>query len=577
MLVSDLSTLPGLRLVERDQLDALLAEVKLDETGFLDPATAQTLGKGVGARFVVTGSFTVLEPTFALDARIVEVQTGEIVKAAAAHGTVAEFVSVEKDLVEALVAGLDLTLSSADRRKLLMKAPTERFPAFAAYGEGLARKSEGKLDEAKSAFDRALAEDPQFTEAQAALGELEDFVKSREATQGAAEQTARDKAFTTVLAEVPDERTRAAAPPYDWDGLVAFALRLDVLEARQQDCDRYAEMRHYLERVHWNVAEPPPTGGIAFGTAVEALAHTKGLDAGDADPLLPKHLQVPLARLSAGLFHSTDTFVFNPTTEPAHGLLTSLVACYAPAEALGEIDALVTAARAAGVADTLGKRPLPLPLDDRLQVWWLRTRARTLGADAELTKRAEALITRNAKDPVRARVVKQVVDGVIADAHAAEEHRVRRRGAEPDVIVRRMRLLAEGKVAETPACKPGLNARIGANAWVGLYDRNAGNPVAYERSLDDALVQWAPAADFGCLQGTSPRFATSADAWDWFDAARRRALTGAPAQCDVTWAQYEQVLAATREQRLDPNIGDVWLYPVDQAWMGLVYGGCAHE
>ena len=65
-----------------------------------------------------------------LDARIVEVQSGEIVKAQDASGSVDDFVSVEKDLVEKLVANLDLSLSSAERRKLLASVPTEKFSAF---------------------------------------------------------------------------------------------------------------------------------------------------------------------------------------------------------------------------------------------------------------------------------------------------------------------------------------------------------------------------------------------------------------------------------------------------------------
>ena len=56
MLVSDLSRTEALQLVERSQLDAVLAEMELASTGFLDPDTAQRLGSGLGAELLVAGS-----------------------------------------------------------------------------------------------------------------------------------------------------------------------------------------------------------------------------------------------------------------------------------------------------------------------------------------------------------------------------------------------------------------------------------------------------------------------------------------------------------------------------------------
>lgn len=585
MVVSDLSALPGLRLVERDQLDALLAEMKLQETGFLDPKTAQKLGKGVGARFVVAGSFTVLDPAFALDARIVEVQTGEIVKAAAANGTVADFVAVEKELVEALVAGLDLTLSSSDRRKMLMQAPTERFTAFTAYGEGLARKSEGKLDEAKTAFARALSEDPQFADAQAALGDLETLVKRREAERSGAKRSAREEAFAAVLATVPDVRTLPATYAYDQASLAQFAIRLGVLEEQGRDCDRYAEMRAYLDRVAWKVAEPPrkETDVGVLGWAIGEAAKARGLDQPNIDPKQPEYLKNTLPTRVADLFRSTSAFMLNGSIHKrSHGMIGSLLACKAPREALQEIDSLIAGARKAGVAsavtDTGG---LPLALEDVLQVWWLRTRAGSLGADAELTKRTEALLAKYDADAKKATVVQQLVDGVLTLARDWEEHKVRRRGLPDDEIVRRMRLLGEGKVADTAICKMAVNARAAATTWVADYDRRRALPdqaYAINRNLDDALLQWGPAADFGCLEGVPPRFATPAAAWAWFDAARTREAKGKGSdQCPQAWVGYESQLEQTRSQRQDGYAGPVWLYTTGQRWLGLVYHRCATE
>ncbi len=78
MLTIDLSVAPGLTLVERAQLDALTTELSLAESSFLDLATAQKLGKGFGAAFVVVGGYSVVGETFLLDAGLLKVETGDV-------------------------------------------------------------------------------------------------------------------------------------------------------------------------------------------------------------------------------------------------------------------------------------------------------------------------------------------------------------------------------------------------------------------------------------------------------------------------------------------------------------------
>src|SRR5688572_356529 len=137
MITTDFSAVEEIQLVERDRLDELLKEINLTKSGYLEEKTAQKLGKGLGAGYLVTGSYSVVAASFLMDARIVAVESGKIVKAANAKGTVEDFVAVEKALVEDLLNGLSVKLSSAERRKLIVQAPTESFPAFKAYGEGL--------------------------------------------------------------------------------------------------------------------------------------------------------------------------------------------------------------------------------------------------------------------------------------------------------------------------------------------------------------------------------------------------------------------------------------------------------
>ncbi len=581
MIVSDLSSLPTLRLVERDQLDALLTEIKLGDGGFIDPKTAQKLGKGVGARFVVTGSFTVLEPNFLLDARVISVDTAEIVKAADAQGTVEDFVAVEKELVESLVAGMDLTLTSAERRKLLMLAPTERFSAFSAWAEALARRDEGKYDDAQAALNRALAEDPAFAEAQAALGDLQELVRGAESARKDEAQTVRESAYSAFLSAVPDDRKQPADFVYDQQALAHWALRISILEQQGRECDRYAEMRHYLDRVQWKIAEPPrkPTDVGVYGYAVGQLAIATGLDDRGYDPKLPEHLRDWLPGRVMNLFRDIPSYVFNGANQykRAHGLISSLLACHSGKEALTEIDGLVASARAAGVSATKVDRSV-LNLEEHLQLWWARTRALRFGADAELSRRTQALLAAHKGDEEAEKQTLGLVGDVLKLAEQWEDHQVRRRGLPPAEVYRRMKLIADGTFPDDPVCKQLSGQRGGATHWVTEYDRlSAEGAMFFPTHVDQGLGTWGPAADFGCLKGVPAKFKTPEVAWAWYDSAHSRALPDAPADCASRWASYDQVLAQSRATRNTAEVGPTWLMSLDQTLAGLVYGRCVHE
>lgn len=69
----------GLRLVERQRLDAVLNEMFLGATGVLDPTTAARVGRILGASRMVMGSVARFGGESILTLRIVAVETGEIV------------------------------------------------------------------------------------------------------------------------------------------------------------------------------------------------------------------------------------------------------------------------------------------------------------------------------------------------------------------------------------------------------------------------------------------------------------------------------------------------------------------
>ena len=81
-LVTDLFMIGGLDIVERTMLDRVLGEIKLGQTGVIDPETAKKVGKVAGVDAIVTGSITDLQSYVALNCRLIDAQTGHVFAAA---------------------------------------------------------------------------------------------------------------------------------------------------------------------------------------------------------------------------------------------------------------------------------------------------------------------------------------------------------------------------------------------------------------------------------------------------------------------------------------------------------------
>lgn len=126
MMTTDLSVVEEIRLVERERLEELLAELQFQQSPYVDPASAQTVGMMVGAEYVVTGAFAAVDPEMRLDTRIVRVETSEILKAAQVTGPKDHLFQLQERLSETFIDGLALTLTEADRERLRAQQEANR-------------------------------------------------------------------------------------------------------------------------------------------------------------------------------------------------------------------------------------------------------------------------------------------------------------------------------------------------------------------------------------------------------------------------------------------------------------------
>ena len=105
-LISDLSEEPGFKILERKELQKLLSEVKLQISGLVDKNTAIQAGKMIGAHYLVLGSVISVKDRLLINARLVYVETTEILLSRSVNGNEKEGLELVEKLSEKLAKAI---------------------------------------------------------------------------------------------------------------------------------------------------------------------------------------------------------------------------------------------------------------------------------------------------------------------------------------------------------------------------------------------------------------------------------------------------------------------------------------
>jgi len=168
MMISELAQNPAARVVERQEIQRLLDEQNLTAQNRVDPQTAAKVGKLVGARYVVAGTFIDFYGDFRVDVRLVNVETGEIVKTESERMQRDHMFDIIRNVAARLMkdASLPAVQRPASDQRMSRQVPTE---ALTYYSRALLFHDRGQKDKAVEMYTRALAIFPDYTEAQEGL------------------------------------------------------------------------------------------------------------------------------------------------------------------------------------------------------------------------------------------------------------------------------------------------------------------------------------------------------------------------------------------------------------------------
>ncbi len=168
MMISELSQNPAARVVERQEIQRLLDEQNLSAQGRVDPQTAAKVGKLVGARYTVLGTFIDFYGDFRVDVRLVNTETGEIVKTESERMQRDHMFDIIRNIAARLMkdANLPALQRQASDQRMGRQVPTE---ALTYYSRALLYSDHGQKDKAVEMFNRAIDIFPGYAEAKEGL------------------------------------------------------------------------------------------------------------------------------------------------------------------------------------------------------------------------------------------------------------------------------------------------------------------------------------------------------------------------------------------------------------------------
>jgi TolB-like protein len=190
MMISDLSSVPEIQLVERDRMQDVVKEMDAQHTRYFDSTTAVRTGRLLGSQYIVVGSFAALQPKMKIDTRVVSVETGAIVKTAQVTGDEDKFFDLQQKLAHDLVDGLGVALSPEEKAALEQRQRQNRVDAVSslvAFSGALVKYDRSDYSGAMEAMVPALRMSPNADFMHAAYDEMK-----RRAASNAADK-AKDK------------------------------------------------------------------------------------------------------------------------------------------------------------------------------------------------------------------------------------------------------------------------------------------------------------------------------------------------------------------------------------------------
>jgi TolB-like protein len=163
MMINFLNGATDLRVVERERIQWMLDELQLQkDPALIDQGSAVRMGRLLGASAALFGAFTVHRRQMWISARLVSVETGEILLAEQIRGRQDDFFELLERLSLQVARAIN---ASVEETTLGGRDDTRSLDAMLSYSQGLAMLEQADYRQAYEKFMEALSFDPAYARA----------------------------------------------------------------------------------------------------------------------------------------------------------------------------------------------------------------------------------------------------------------------------------------------------------------------------------------------------------------------------------------------------------------------------
>jgi TolB-like protein len=173
MLITDLSTVRDLHVVERIKVQALMEEMGLGRSGLVQSDDTPSTGRLLGAKWIIGGDIMALaQVPLYIHSSLLDVPGAQVLGQPTAEGMLENFFEIEKTLLFNIIDLLKVELTQEERMRLERpislntKALLDLFKAIDA-------SDQGNYDQAEQYYKSAIKKDAQISTAEANLMELQ--------------------------------------------------------------------------------------------------------------------------------------------------------------------------------------------------------------------------------------------------------------------------------------------------------------------------------------------------------------------------------------------------------------------
>jgi TolB-like protein len=174
MVITELSGVKGISVVEREQLETVTKEIALGQSGLIDEKSAPKAGEMLGAQYLVFGSYNASRRNLMVTCKLIKVENGSVVKAQVFEGKVTEILKIANKVASAVIDGLAADLNDKNIQPPKDTAGAEiPIETVLQYENALGLSDKEDYENAKKVLKTILKDMPKFDLANKELSALE--------------------------------------------------------------------------------------------------------------------------------------------------------------------------------------------------------------------------------------------------------------------------------------------------------------------------------------------------------------------------------------------------------------------